>query len=295
MVVRLIAGFHVCQGMKVHQQDFTQNDEASVESTGMLQKDETPLATYAYNFREVTIGHVTFGAMAHPVRYAYDEKGSDDRDPNATPGVYLKKMFKRAKAEQYTVMINFDDDNTTEMENIWTKESIGKSLMKALGLRSPRYHYYRFPVRDFHAPKHSVVNAFIALVKKLPAGTRIIAHCGEGYGRTGIMLAAMQLQHQFDVIARDPARVATLADIWGDGKPSKTNEATMIKLGHYARANKWEGSAQTFNAVAAVRAAENGVHKDSPGMAVEKEVQVDFLNRRCEMLAKEAQNIVAEL
>jgi len=247
------------------------------------------LSTYAYNYREVQIGHVTFGAMAHPVRYAYSAKGTKAK--GATPGAYLKKMFNQARAEGYTVMINFDPENSTQMEKIWTKASISKSIMEGLGLSSPKYHYYRFPVRDFHAPEDHVVDALIAIVKSFPANTKIMAHCGEGYGRTGVMLAALQLQTQFDELAAD----ASLADNWGNCKPSKQTAETIIPLGHFARIKQHPGSVQTQTAVTKVRATETGWKKDSHGMAVENEKQARFLNHRCVMLAEEAQQIVAEL
>merc|ERR1711920_1160 len=136
---------------------------------------------------------------------------------------------------------------------------------------------------DFEAPEDYIVDAFNAVVRSLPANTKIMAHCGEGYGRTGTMLAALQLQTQFDELAGEPSTIATK---WGNCAIE-----TIIPLGHFADEKEFPGSVRALTAVTKVREVEVDENKDSPGDAVEVEEQADFLNHRCVMLAKEAQNI----
>merc|ERR1712176_748300 len=224
---------------------------------------------------------------AHPVRYAYNRKGAQKAEnPSAEDlEVYLTQMFDQARLQGYTVMINFDPESSEEMEGIWTQKTIAKDLVQKLKLTSPNHLYYKFPVKDFQAPEDYIVDAFNEVVRSLPKGTKIIAHCGEGYGRTGTMLAALQLQTQFDILAKEPS---TLVASWGDCRKD-----AIIPLGHFAFKKRYPGCAQALEAVTAIRAPEKSGKwgKDSDGDAVEVEAQAEFLNKRCVLLREEAKTI----
>lgn len=52
------------------------------------------------------------------------------------------------------------------------------------------YMRHNIPVRDFHAPSPSQLQAFVDLVLSLGSDTKVLVHCQGGTGRTGTMAAA---------------------------------------------------------------------------------------------------------
>lgn len=206
------------------------------------------------------------------MRYAYDNKGRAMRMRRLP---FLKNMFDQFKADGYTVIFNFDHENSDMHyeRNSQLMEAIWKS-------HSPNVHYFRLPVEDMEAPEHDIVDRFIDILRKFQ-GHKILVHCGEGYGRTGTMLSALQLQSDYDVLANKFDAIK-LAKVWTCKKDRN------VQLGKFEYYATYPASKETLRAVTFVRAAEEFMTQDSHGEAVEKMVQVELLNERCASLAEEA-------
>jgi len=106
----------------------------------------------------------------------YEELAGGNSDKTQRFDDFALKFLQDAKIKA-VISLNYYayDDN----------ESFKK--MEASGIR-----YLHLPVKDFDSPTIAQLEAGIAFIKTVPAGS-ILIHCGYGWGRTGTFVTALQL------------------------------------------------------------------------------------------------------
>ncbi len=139
---------------------------------------------------------IKIGGMAHPVRYNMNKNLNDLTED-------LTKMG-------FKTMISLDEGSLNEIDQAWSKKN-GEG------------NHHDVIIKDFQAPTKEQYDELYNLVKNAKQGG-VMVHCGEGFGRTGTMLASLALRQIF----REKVQKNT-----NDGNKYKFERTELLHLGHY--------------------------------------------------------------
>lgn len=134
--------------------------------------------THPCNFRQIEVivglSSIIIGMMSHPLSYSSEN--------NEGKGISLEDTLQKLYAAGYRVLIALDPTQDEVISREWQR-------------LSQRYcHLIAFP--DFKAPTLQQFDQFYAVIKQeVKKGFPVCVYCGEGWGRTGTMVASLILRH----------------------------------------------------------------------------------------------------
>jgi hypothetical protein len=213
------------------------------------------------NFRTLNLklagSNAKLAGMAHPVRYASGD---------------FRTSLEKIRNAGYDTLISLDSGQAQEIKSTW-EETLGCKR-------------YEVAVRDFTAPTQQNFDDVYAIVcLASQSGKSVAIHCGEGWGRTGTVLASLQPRSFFDYLKTNvnPAR-AYLS--------SPMEKSTILDLGEHADKPQINTTPMVAKAVEAVRTKDvHGSHnRSTEGSSVENESQVDSLVKLELRLREELRN-----
>ena len=222
--------------------------------------DDTLISEQPRNLRSfsVTLDNVTgiLAGLANPYRY------NEHDNPISKKGKTSDAIFRQLKSHGFKKVIGLD---------VGAKD-INQSAAKKAGIK------YRFlEVEDMNAPSERGMKKIYQEVKKSFKNFEPVAiHCGEGFGRTGTVLAALMIMGKGNEIPRTPEALST--------------ENIQVKLGHYSPAlqgpqgqeiREWPTTQLVHDVIEELRQYEREqmTNKSPQGGSVEVPRQVEFLTK----------------
>jgi hypothetical protein len=201
---------------------------------------------YLTNYREVGFtfnrSKIIVAGLAHPKRYS---SSKDDAG--------MRKSMDIIN-ENFDTIISLDADHKDIINYFKGKRSANQG--------------YAIVVQDFTAPTIEQFQEVYKIVRQeAEQGRNVAVHCGEGYGRTGTVLAGLALQEALEAeFLSNPGNFANY-----NIKLSKT-----VHLGHYSDVSKMQVSPAVLAAVEKIRAAHIG-SPNTHGSSVENTKQIQSL------------------
>lgn len=202
------------------------------------------------NYKEIKLkfsGHsIKIGGTAHPDRYSY----------KAGIGYFLSELKKRG----FTHLLALDVEKEKVISEVWCSDD-------------KKREFKLVSVQDLEAPTDIDLQEIASFVKsKAKKGENVTIYCGEGWGRTGTVIASLTLRHLLEEALTDKGELESY--FRNDNKLNKE-----IELGSKGRFQKVLITSFVEKAITMIRDIDhmNGDSNSTNGASVETKEQVQSL------------------